>query len=94
LPSFYASYDKDWASYNAGLVKKYTAGSRSGMTHCAKESHGTLVEYLETLPGEVLFKDFGVRSRSYKVAIERLLVVEMKDEVRHAEQIKSFLCQI
>ncbi len=91
LPEFYARYDKDWKSYNAGLVAKYKRDDFDELLALARDSHSQLIEYLENVPAEAFEKDFGVRSgRNYKVTIARLLLAEWKDEREHLGQIQRF----
>ncbi len=91
LPEFYAHTDKDWKSYNAELVAKYKRDDFEELSVLARDSHGQLIAYLESLPAEAFEQDFGVRSaRNYKVTIARLLRAELKDEHEHLKQIQDF----
>jgi hypothetical protein len=91
LPSFYTYIDKDWSSYNALLVIQYKRDDFDVLLSCVKDSHKQLVAYLETLPVEDFFKDWGVRYKGIKVTISRLLVAETKDERVHLEQVRTFV---
>jgi hypothetical protein len=90
LPNFYTYIDKDWSSYNSLLVIQYKQDDFDSLISCLKDSHKQLVAYLETLPVEDFFKDWGVRYKGIKVTISRLLVAETKDEKVHLEQIRTF----
>ena len=91
LPDFYAHYDKDWKTYNAELVAKYKRDNFDELLALARDSHGQLIAYLESVPAEAFEKDFGVRTgRNYKVTIARLLQAELKDEQEHLKQIQEF----
>ncbi|NIM95894.1 MAG: ClbS/DfsB family four-helix bundle protein [Anaerolineales bacterium] len=94
VPSFYAHYDKGWASYNAELVKTYKRGSLEAMIELVESTHRELVEYLEDLSPEDLFEDRGIRASGYKVTIGRLLDVERTDEEEHLAQIRSFISSL
>jgi hypothetical protein len=95
LPEFYAHYDKDWKTYNAGLVAKYKRDEFEELLALARDSHSQLIAYLESLPVETFEKDFGVRSaRNYKITIARLLQAELKDEQEHLEQIRGFAAKL
>lgn len=91
LPSFYAEYDKDWASYNAKLVAQYQEVNLADMIAATEASHELLLQYLEGLSPEEVMTDQGVRHGQYKVIISRLLEAEKKDERRHLQQIRGFL---
>ena len=95
LPEFYAHYDKDWKTYNAGLVAKYKCDDFEQLLAVVRDSQRQLIEYLESLPAEAFDKNFGVRSgRNTKVTIARLLQAEWKDEQVHLEQIREFAANV
>ena len=91
LPAFYESYDKDWKSYNAHLVRLYKLEDWEQLITSVEASHSQLVNYFENIAAEDFFKDWGVRFKGYKVIISRLLEAETKDEITHHEQIQSLL---
>jgi hypothetical protein len=91
VPSFYANYDRDWKSYNAMLVEEYKREDLQSQLSLMRDTHGKLVHFLETLPAQVIFKDWGVRNKGYKVIISRLLEVEREDEEIHLQQIKDYV---
>ena len=90
LPNFYTYIDKDWRSYNALLVIQYRREDYDLLLSCVSDSHRQLIDFLETLPVEDFFGDWGVRYRGIKVTISRLLEAETKDEKVHLEQINAF----
>ena len=91
LPEFYAHYDKNWKTYNAGLVAKYKRDDFEELLALARDSHCQLIAYLESLTAEAFEKDFGVSSgRGTRVTIARLLQAEWKDEQEHLQQIRDF----
>jgi hypothetical protein len=95
LPEFYAHYDKDWKTYNAGLVAKYKREDFEELLAVVRDSQRQLIAYLESVPAEAFERDFGVRSgRNYKVTIARLLEAEWKDEQKHLEQIREFAAKL
>lgn len=95
LPEFYALYDKDWKTYNAGLVEKYKREDFEELLALVRDSQRQLIEYQESLPAEAFNKDFGVRSgRNYKVTIARLLEAKWQDEQKHLEQIRAFASKV
>ena len=94
LPEFYAHYDKDWKTYNAGLVAKYKRDDFEELLALARDSHSQLITYLQSVPAQAFERDFGVRSgRNYKVTIARLLRVELEDEKVHLEQMRDFMAK-
>lgn len=93
LPDFYGHYDKDWASYNALLVKQHRRATLTDMVQAVQESHAELLQYLEQLSPSQLLNDQGVRHGNYKVIISRLIEAETRDERRHLEQIRRFRAQ-
>jgi len=90
LPEFYAHHDKDWKTYNAGLVAKFKREDFNKLLALARDSHSQLIAYLGTVPAEAFEKDFGVRAGRYKVTIARLLQAEWGDEKKHLGQIQDF----
>lgn len=95
LPAFYARYDKDWKTYNAGLVSTYKRDDFDELLALVRDSHRRLIEYLESVPAEVFERDFGVRSgRGTRVTIARLLQAEWQDEQEHLRQIQDFMAKL
>ena len=90
VPSFYAHYDRDWRTFNAGLVAKYKRDDFGELLSLVEESHRELIEYLKSIPAEEFEQDRGIRFEGHKVTIGRLLQVEIKDEQKHCEQIEEF----
>ena len=93
LPDFYRKYDKDWQTFNAGLVARYRSGTILEMIKKTRESHITLLHFLEGLSPEQLLQDQGVRHGNYKVIISRLITAETRDEQKHHKQIRDYLIQ-
>jgi hypothetical protein len=91
LPNFYEHYDRDWQSFNAGLVSRYRIDDFSRMLAAVQDSHQQLIAYLETIPPDEFFKDRGLRFKGYKVMLGRLLEAELKDENIHLAQIEQFV---
>jgi hypothetical protein len=91
LPNFYTYIDKDWSSYNALLVIQYKRDNFDLLLSSVIDSHRQLVDYLNSLPIEDFFKDWGVRYKGIKVTISRLLEAEIKDEKVHLEQVRTYL---
>lgn len=91
LPAFYAHYDPDWRSFNAGLVRQYRQASLAEAIAAAEASHVALLSAAEAIPAEALFLDYGVRSpRGRKVTVTLLLSAEAGDERKHRQQIEEF----
>ncbi len=94
LPAFYAAYDPDWRTFNAGLVARHKRPTLEQTLSDAQASHRALIEALEALPAGDLSEDYGVRSsRGRRVTIAMLLSVEARDERKHAAQIRVFAAQ-
>lgn len=91
VPSFYQHHGKDWAGYNALLVRQYGKNTLTEMLATVEHTHQELITFLDSLPAEALFADHGVRVGGYRVLINRLLEAERKDENRHLQQIVEFL---
>lgn len=91
LPAFYAAYDPDWRTFNAGLVARHKRATLAETAADARAAHRELVEALAALPAADLSRDYGVRSgRGRRVTIAMLLTVEARDELKHAAQITAF----
>jgi len=94
LPAFYAAYDPDWRTFNAGLVTRHKRPTLEQTVADARASHRALIERLEALPAGELNRDYGVRSaRGRRVTIAMLLTVEARDEHKHSSQIRAFAAQ-
>lgn len=91
IPSFYDKYDKDWKSYNAGLVAEYKCDSLVEMIASVKKSHSDLLRFIGDLPSEQIFGDHGVRRGKYKVIISRFLEADIQDVNEHLTQIRAFV---
>jgi uncharacterized damage-inducible protein DinB len=94
LPSFYAHHDRDWRTYNTGLVAKYKREASVALLSLVQDSHQRLVDFLRTVPAEEFGKDRGLRFRGYKVTIARLLQAEASDEETHYKQLQHLLSPI
>jgi uncharacterized damage-inducible protein DinB len=91
LPAFYAQYDADWRTFNAGLVAQHKRATLAETLAEAEISHRALVEFVNAVPAEEIFRDHAVRSpRGRRVTIEMLLSVESRDERKHAGQVMAF----
>jgi hypothetical protein len=94
LPAFYDHYDRDWRTFNAGLVEQYKQKTLEETTALAHESRQALLTALAALPAADVSRDYGVRSAGRRrVTIAMLLSVEARDERKHAEQIRAFAAQ-
>jgi hypothetical protein len=90
MPGFYSHYDRDWKSYNEGLVAQYRRDDFADLLSLVEGSHRKLIEFLRTIPAAEFDKDRGLRFKGWKVTIARLLQAEMDDEKTHHTQIKEF----
>jgi hypothetical protein len=90
VPSFFRYHDRDWASYNAALVRRHNRGSYSNLLAAATRSSDRLIAQLEQIPASELFHDSGLRNRGWKVTIGRLLAEEAEDEKVHAAQLRRY----
>jgi hypothetical protein len=90
LPSFYSHFDKDWASYNAALVQSHRRAEMGELIAHARDTHLSLLSFLEELPADEFYRDRGIRAGRYKVTIGRLLEAERDDERKHLEQIQAY----
>jgi hypothetical protein len=80
-PSFWAHYDRNWASYNARLVAEYKRDDIDELVALVRESHRRLIDFLRAVPADEYLK----RRR-----IASLLRVEAKDEEKHRGQVEAF----
>lgn len=90
LPTFFSLYDRDWKTYNAGLVAKYKKEDFGELLASIEASHHGLIDYLKSIPAEEFDRDRGVRSGSTPMTIAWLLKFEIRDEKRHCQQILEF----
>jgi hypothetical protein len=91
LPEFYAHGDRDWATYNAFLVKRHKTKKYAELLYSLETSHRALMNLLATVPADEFGKDRGIRFQGYRVTIARLLQSEAEDEEEHARQIEAFV---
>lgn len=91
LPEFYAHYDPDWKTFNAGLVARYKHNDFAELVDSVRDSHQQLIALLNALPAEEINRDRGLRTRSnHKITIGYILRAEARDEQRHLAQIQEF----
>jgi uncharacterized damage-inducible protein DinB len=91
LPAFYAHYDADWRTFNAGLVCTYRRASLAESLAAAEESHQTLLAAAQAVPAADFVADHGVRSPGgRRVTLPMLLSAETTDEQKHAKQLRAF----
>ncbi len=91
LPAFYAQYDTDWRTFNAGLVAQHKRATPVETLAAARASHQALLDRLAALPAADVGRDTGARSpRGRRVTVAMLLTAEAGDERKHAAQIRSF----
>ena len=91
LPAVYGQYDRDWRTFNAGLVAQHKQKALEETVALAQASQQRLLAVLSALPAEDVSRDYGVRSpRGRRVTIAMLLSAEAHDERKHAEQIREF----
>lgn len=90
LPRFYSYYDRDWQTYNAGLVAQYKRDDFAELLSAVEASHRALIDFLRAIPAQEFDQDRGLRAGRYKVTIARLLQVEINDEKTHGAQIREF----
>jgi len=91
LPAFYDHYDRDWRTFNAGLLAEYKQGTLEETVALARASHQALLAALAAVPAKDVSHDYGVRSSGRRrVTIAMLLTVEARDEHKHAGQIREF----
>jgi uncharacterized protein with NAD-binding domain and iron-sulfur cluster len=90
VPSFFRYHDRDWATYNAALVRRHNRGSYCNLVAAAARSSDRLIAELEQIPASEFFLDSGLRNRGWKVTIGRLLAAEANDENIHAAQLRKF----
>jgi hypothetical protein len=90
LPSFYTHHDRDWKTYNAGLVERYRKDDWTRMVSAVEKSHRNLIDFLQGIAAEEFDRDRGLRAGRYKVTIARLMKAEATDERKHCEQIRRF----
>ncbi len=89
-PGFFLYYDKDWQSYNAGLVQEYRIEPFEALLAKAEESHAQWIQYLQTLPADDVVNGKSRSPKGRTITIRNLLVTEANDERKHAEQVRAF----
>jgi hypothetical protein len=94
LPSFYAQRDAGWRTYNAGLVARYGGQPWARLLQAVEHSRAALAESLRTVPESEFGRDRGLRVGRYRVTIERLLLAEAADELRHADQLRKWAASV
>jgi hypothetical protein len=93
LPSFYEHSGKDWAEYNAKLVGEYGRDDFHELLSLVRETHRSMLSFIEDIPASGIWEDRGIRAKGWKVTIGRLLEVEKQDEEEHYSQLKEFIEQ-
>ncbi len=90
-PGFFLYYDKDWQSYNAGLVQKFRIEPFEALLAKAEDSHTQWIKYLQTLPADDIVNGKSHSPKGRTITIRNLLATEASDERKHAEQVRAFL---
>ena len=90
LPSFYAHHDRGWRSFNATLVARHRRDDFRQLLDDVERSHQALLDVLAGIPASEMVRDGGVRFRGWRVTIERLMLVEARDEQEHAAQLREW----
>jgi hypothetical protein len=89
-PKFFDYFDKDWRSYNQSLVEKYKRVAFEQQVAETNTSHRQLIAYLESLTARDLVLGKVKRETGRSVTIRNLLQLEARDEIKHAEQVRSY----
>jgi len=90
LPAFYAHYEPNWQTFNAGLVARYKVGDLAALVAQVQNSHRQLVECLQGVPAVELDRHRGLRFEDDPVTIADILEVEVSDEWKHCRQVQGF----
>lgn len=90
VPGFFDAYDKDWQSYNRGLVEKYRKDSLGELLADVEEAQQRLLAYLTLLPASDVVNGKVARPGGRTVTIRNLLRAEARDEAVHLEQVKQY----
>lgn len=90
VPEFYQYSGPDWRDYNAQLVAKYRMDELEPLLNFVRATQQTLLKIIIDLQPEELYIDRGIRIRSYRITIARLLEAELKDERVHLAQLEAF----
>ena len=80
VPEFYQYAGPDWRDYNAQPVAKYRMDELEPLLNFVRATQQTLLKIIIDLQPEELYIDRGIRIRSYRITIARLLEAELKDE--------------
>ena len=91
LPGFYGHFDRDWATYNARLVNEHAIDDFEDLLSSVRGTQKKLLDLIEDIPADDLWKDRGIRAKRWKVTIGSLLEVELQDEEQHYSQLKHFI---
>jgi len=90
LPEFYAHYEPNWQTFNAGLVARYKVDDLATLIAVVQDSHRQLIECLQGVPAVELDRDRGLRFQDYMVTVADTLEVEVSDEWKHCRQVQGF----
>ncbi len=90
LPEYYIHHNTDWRKFNAILVTLFREPSLEQQIARVMGTFKKLEDCLAALDVQAFYRDYGVRFRSYKVIISRLIESELKDERVHLEQMSRY----
>ena len=71
-------------------VRNYRRPTLEAQLALVEDTFGKLMDSLEQLDAEDLFRDYGVRYKGWKVIIARLVESDMKDVRVHLEQMRAW----
>ena len=91
-PGVFQHWDPDWVAYNARLVAEHKRENFAELLGVMRGSHQALIDFIRTVPGEDIEKDFGIRSpKGTNITVEWFLQFDIDDEGRHYQQIVDWL---
>jgi len=91
LPAFYAHYDTDWQTFNAGLVAEHRWDDWDELLRSVERSHSKLIAVAGQVAPAEFFKDRGLRRKRYRVTIGSILQADVNDVKRHLAQVLAFV---
>lgn len=91
-PTFFEHQDRDWQTYNAGLIQEYGQGTFEEIIDRMRLSHKNLVTFIGAISAEDFHKS--VTRKKAAITIPGLLNAEIRDEWKHLEELQARMAEM
>ncbi len=90
LPAFFARYDADWATINAGLVARYRLADWDASLATLRDSQGAFVDAMRRLRDDTDLDTVAMWG-GRRITLRGMMGAVSRDESEHVAQVRAFL---